>query len=358
MGTWGTGINSNDTAADVINTCREVYSFLSPEDANKKIMEVFSEILSYDQDDDELANFWYALANWQWEHGVLTEKNKLTVLNMLKTNRGMDLWLEEGNKSDIKKRKEVLNKLYLKLISPMPLTALPKAILKKPKHKIGDIIIFQTVDLNIDKENFAWHIDSISKSKYFKNSKYNSVEKNSVEFDAHKKYLAIICVGIETEPYSKYSIDLLHSHSIYAFYDYCEKEKPTIEKLKKCEFLPATYSKFCPNQKGFVHKLFLSEIDWTYTFTTIDPFSLNRSQVQNFEKLNSINEKERFDKLIAQKGYSNHSIGIFTLNESFQSFFREKLRFSMFDILIDNLLDGKSRNPELLSPQEYNDMIL
>ena len=31
--------------------------------------------------------------------------------------------------------------------------------------------IFQTVDLNIDKENFAWHIDGISKSKYFRNSK-------------------------------------------------------------------------------------------------------------------------------------------------------------------------------------------
>ena len=55
MGVWGTGINSNDTAADVMELCREVYPIVTPEEADCLVLKEYSEILTYAADDDELA---------------------------------------------------------------------------------------------------------------------------------------------------------------------------------------------------------------------------------------------------------------------------------------------------------------
>jgi hypothetical protein len=43
MGTWGTGLYSNDVAEDVRVACKDIYGFLDVDSGNEKIFDVFSE---------------------------------------------------------------------------------------------------------------------------------------------------------------------------------------------------------------------------------------------------------------------------------------------------------------------------
>ncbi|MBR3812026.1 MAG: hypothetical protein IKJ16_06855 [Agathobacter sp.] len=350
MGIWGTGINSNDTAVDVIDACKEIYPFLSSEEADKLIINEFNEIIE-DEEDDEYANFWYAYANWQWEHGVLPEKNKSLVIRLLELNAGMSGWLEDGTLKDIEKRRNVLGKLKMKLMSEQPPKKgfLPK--IKKPKHLPGTIIIFKTKETIKENDFCPWRIQSLSKPEWFDDRNLKLPQKLSNAYDAQGKYLAALCVGIEKEPYSKYLPDLFHEHSIYSFYDYCGREEPTINDLKVCGFLPnitVSYSDFNRN--------IVDDIAWTYSFVTMDRFTPQHSLTEQFIKLNAVDELERFHLLLTKKKYSDYSIGCFTLQDAFEAFFEEKLRFLEVGITIDTLIDYEKGNPKLISPTKYNEV--
>ncbi len=76
MGSWGTGIYSNDTASDLVDFCKEVYPLVSIEEGNKLLAKEFPhyfDVKNEDMDDDE-ASFWYALADWQWKKAFLVMK--------------------------------------------------------------------------------------------------------------------------------------------------------------------------------------------------------------------------------------------------------------------------------------------
>lgn len=349
MGVWGTGINSNDTAADVLDACREIYSIVSPEEADRLMLNEFSEIVENNEDSDLLADFWYAYANWQWDHGVLPEKNKSIVLNLLQNQCGMDLWIEEGRQSDIRRRIISLNKLKEKILSDQPPVKTPRPKIDKPKHKPGTIIILKIGELFEHANHAPWTIQTLSTPKYFEVNDLKLPKELSHSYSAQGKYLAILCVGTEKESYSKYFPDLFHEHSVYTFYDYCEETPPTILSLRNCGFLPNIDISFSDFNNGIIDGL-----DWTYTFVTIDKFSSQNSLIDSFEQLESIDEVERFHRLISQKNYSNISIGCFTLQNAFESFYEEKLRFLEVGITIDNLLDSYKENPKLLSPTQYN----
>lgn len=349
MGIWGAGINSNDVAADVIEACREIYPFLAEEEADRLIRHEFNELIE-DEEDDECANFWYAYANWQWDHGVLPERNKLLVIRLLENNAGMDRWNQEGNPRDIEKRKNVLGKLKLKLMSEQPpkKTFLPR--IKKPKHLPGTIIIFKTKEIFTETDFFPWRIQSLSEPKWFDDKTLKLPSKLLHTYDAQGKYLAVLCVGIEKESYSKYLPDLFHEHSIYSFYDYCGKEYPTINELKNCGFLPnitISYSDFNRNIVG--------GIDWTYSFVTMDKFTSQHSQVEEFTKIKVVDELERYQLLKSKKNYSDHSIGCFTLQDAYEAFYEEKVRFLEAGITIDTLIDYDTVNPKLITPNKYNE---
>jgi hypothetical protein len=78
MGSWGTGLYSNDTASDVRDICNEVYPLVGIEEGTRIIMKEYAEIIDDDTIDNDIASFWYALADWQWKHGILSDsvKNK------------------------------------------------------------------------------------------------------------------------------------------------------------------------------------------------------------------------------------------------------------------------------------------
>lgn len=111
MGAWGTGIYSNDVAEDVRDVCRDIFAYFDVNEGNKVFFESFHEVLNQEIIDNECASFWYALADWQWKHGILNESVKAKALSLLKNYAGIKEWEEIGNKSDVRKRKAVLDRL-------------------------------------------------------------------------------------------------------------------------------------------------------------------------------------------------------------------------------------------------------
>ena len=73
MGSWGTALYSNDISCDVRDMCNEIYPLVGKESGEKLVFEEFAEIIN-GEIDNENANFWFALADWQWNHGVLTNE--------------------------------------------------------------------------------------------------------------------------------------------------------------------------------------------------------------------------------------------------------------------------------------------
>ncbi len=90
MGAWGTGIYSNDTAEDLRDTCKDIFAFYDNEEGNRRIFEIFAELIAQKQIDNDYASFWYALADWQWKHGLLTENIKEKAVTLLSDYAGIE----------------------------------------------------------------------------------------------------------------------------------------------------------------------------------------------------------------------------------------------------------------------------
>lgn len=115
MGTWNSGLYSNDTTRDVKDT---YISFLEKqynnEDAFLKTYEEYKEIIG--TEDEPL--FWYALADTQWSVGRLMPKVRDMALGFIGEKAGCSQW--EDSPKYILKWKNALQKLAEKLVSPMP----------------------------------------------------------------------------------------------------------------------------------------------------------------------------------------------------------------------------------------------
>ena len=67
MGTWGTGIFSDDFALDIKGEfCDKIADGISPADATAELMLNYKDDIS---DPDESSVFWFALAATQWKLG-------------------------------------------------------------------------------------------------------------------------------------------------------------------------------------------------------------------------------------------------------------------------------------------------
>ncbi len=338
MGTWGTGIYSNDTAEDVRELCQEVFPFVSVEEGNRIVFLEFEETINSRLIDDDYASFWYALADWQWKHGILSDEIRLKAIELLSAHTGIEDWKESASLADVRKRLGVMEQLKNRLDTPMPEPKLPKGRLEKPKHKPGDVIVFKIFD-GIDN---TWNFDRFTtpigyQSHYIRGSSEISPNPISVR----GKYLAILCVGSERKLHSEYIPDLYDENSTYVIYDYCGEEKPSLEDLKKCGFLPMV--------NKFWHGDDRLDFVWAYKFTTSSSFRLKSTHgVVSFEKMKCKEESERFNDLLSQKPYSDCSVWCLDLFHMFAEFFCEKARLSNLNVEMDNLLDVNLYNPELL----------
>lgn len=351
MGTWGTALYSSDVASDVRDICKEVFAFYDVEKGNDIIFAEFNDIVEQDYIDNEYASFWYALADWQWKHGMLNDAVKYKALQLLERYAGTEEWIEDGDLKGAEKRKNILNSLKNQLISPQPQYKKPKASIARPKHKPGDIIIFRpSMESSEDGYPSVWEINDLNWPIYFESpALVNTPFENIPCCDARGKYLAILCVGSVKEPHSQYVDNVFDERSLYVWYDYLSEAKPTLRTLKSCGFLPSILLEW----QDFNRRITKSA-NWIYTFALYcESFRVGKN-ISEVLKLQDATEVERFYHLFSQKKYSSDYRHTFEAFSMFSTAFEEKLRASLINQQIDNLLDVNSTNPKLASPSKID----
>lgn len=350
MGAWGTGIYANDIAEDVRDACKDIFALYDVDEGNKLLFNHFSDILNQGFVDNEYASFWYALADWQWKHGMLNEFVKDKTLSLLNIYAGIEEWIELGNKTDIRKRRNIIERLKNQLVSKQGALKKPRLLLAKPKHKIGDVIIFKATNY-IDEFDSSWHITDLRPPFMFSDCKINESPHENIDgINAHGSYMAILCIGTKKEVHSVYTPDVFDEYSLYVWYDYLDLQKPTIEKLYSCGFLPMVKWKL----KDF-NKNVTESISWIYSFTLTNELFKSECYVEFIDKFIGLkHEVNRFYNLLSIKEYSSDYYQGDTVVSMYYTLFEEKSRMLMMDCVIDNLLDIKRENPKLLSPLEID----
>ncbi|EMY79886.1 hypothetical protein pgond44_14678 [Psychroflexus gondwanensis ACAM 44] len=137
MGTWGTAIKSNDTSADIYAEFFDLYN------DGKEPNKIKEKLIS---DNPESSNdFWFALALALWETKSLPTEILEKVRQIIKSGSDLKLWEElDASKSDIKKRKIVLEKFLVKLESErLKAKARKKKKTKEPIFEMGTCLVFK-----------------------------------------------------------------------------------------------------------------------------------------------------------------------------------------------------------------------
>ena len=194
MGTWGTGLYHDDTALDVKDQFEELINRgITSEKATAEIVEVNRELLTYK--DDQII-FWLALADTQWERGVLIPYVKDKALAILDDGGDLYRWETEDYRFQLERRR-VLKELKNKLLSeqPDPVKVKRRRSYKCP-WKIGDVFAYRLEsDAARDKglygrylliqkiDDYIWHPHHIVPIVYVKITKDSYLPKNIDEYN-------------------------------------------------------------------------------------------------------------------------------------------------------------------------------
>lgn len=135
MGAWGTGLYQNDTSLDIKDSFIVMYNKgESVESITEKMLELNKSLIA---GDEELL-FWLALADTQWEHGVLLPFVKENAL----------LWIDRINRQgtglSLQLNKDDIEKLQSKLLSTQPQKK--KIVIKRIyrcEWKVGDVFAYR-----------------------------------------------------------------------------------------------------------------------------------------------------------------------------------------------------------------------
>jgi hypothetical protein len=162
MGTWGTDIFEDDTAADVRDNYRDlVASGVSDSDALTQIETQFLESEPSIRKHVEPL-FWLALARTQWEIGRLDEGTRSKAIEVIDSGKDLENWRALGAKSsDIALRTSVLAALRTLLVSPQK----PRKKLRQRKQRISPYKVGDVVSFGLSTGRFVlFRITSIAKS--------------------------------------------------------------------------------------------------------------------------------------------------------------------------------------------------
>lgn len=137
MGTWGTGLFSDDTANDVRDEYRElVGEGLEGPAATDKLLDSWQSQLT---DPDVAPVFWLALADTQWKVGRLEDRVRQAALKVIEDGSDLRRWEEDSRLQA--KRASVLQKLQLQLQSPQPAPKrLPKVFRDSCDWAVGEVV--------------------------------------------------------------------------------------------------------------------------------------------------------------------------------------------------------------------------
>ncbi len=148
MGTWGTGLSSNDTFEDIYSNFIEKYN------AGQNVLDITNDIISTNidlqSDYEDKHSFWFAIAKAQWECGTLDNRVFEKVKTIIDNGDDLKLWTElNGTSTDIKKRKKVLDDFLIKISTPNPKPKKrKKQIIRQPIFEKGDCLVFKLKNEN------------------------------------------------------------------------------------------------------------------------------------------------------------------------------------------------------------------
>lgn len=140
MGAWGANLYQDDVALDVKDEYKDnLRRGKTNEEAMQEIIDKYQELL---EDEEDRGVFWLALADTQWNLGRLDEQVKEHALEVIELGTDLKRW--ESNEKLYNKRKEILEKLKEKLLSPQPKEKrMPKYRTYKCEWKNGDVFAYQ-----------------------------------------------------------------------------------------------------------------------------------------------------------------------------------------------------------------------
>lgn len=143
MGTWGTGLSSNDTFEDIYQEFFELYN--KGLDVSAITEQILADNRELQSDYEDKNSFWFALAKAQWECGALDNDIYEKVKSIIDTGQDLKLWEElNGNSNDLKKRKKVLDEFLGKISSPnSKIKKRKKPIIRQPVFEKGDCLVFK-----------------------------------------------------------------------------------------------------------------------------------------------------------------------------------------------------------------------
>lgn len=143
MGAWATGITSDDTVSDVVDSmvsCLKAGGSLK--EATEAALLAFRESLN-DADDGPLV--WIGIAHTQWKYGALQDDVLRRVREDVVGQRGLERWRDDS--SQLRKREAVLIRFLEKISVPNPRpSSSPKVVARAAPFSIGDCLSILTSD--------------------------------------------------------------------------------------------------------------------------------------------------------------------------------------------------------------------
>ena len=161
MGTWGTGIFSNDLACDVRDMYRDYLACGYADDvAEEKVIEYWISQLTASEEDEE--DFWLALAATEHKYGRMSERVKGKAFCFIQNDS-----LHEWNEKQAKGRKKALEKLAHTLSAPSDRKRIPAIHPQTVEWKAGDIVLAK-LDMheNDDQKYFAMQVFTVFHMPY------------------------------------------------------------------------------------------------------------------------------------------------------------------------------------------------
>ena len=140
MGAWGANLYQDDVALDIKDEYKDnLRRGKTNEEAMQEIIDKYQELL---EDEEDRGVFWLALADTQWNLGRLDEQVKEQALEIIELGTDLKRW--EINEKLYNKRKEILEKLKEKLLSPqLEEKRMPKYRTYKCEWENGDVFAYQ-----------------------------------------------------------------------------------------------------------------------------------------------------------------------------------------------------------------------
>lgn len=144
MGTWGAGIFSNDTAADVRDEYRSLIADgVDASEATNQLISAWGQSPASDEVDPD---FWLALAATQSRLGRLEDQVKIRALSIIDSGSDLERWRVDAPEL-VRSRRASTSKLRERLVGPQPSARKPRVYASiVPQFAPGEIVAYKLAD--------------------------------------------------------------------------------------------------------------------------------------------------------------------------------------------------------------------